>query len=296
MEIVAAVSPGSGQDITARTIQKVLQEKKLVATPVSVLNKPGGGGSVGWAYISQHPADPHYLSVIVMNLLTNEISGRSPLRYTDFTPFSQLGAEYIVLAVKPESPFKTGADFVARLKKEPESVSIGLSTALANAPHIAVAQIGRTAGIDVRRLKIVVFNSAAEARTSLLGGHIDMVSASASNVAAMMQSGQLRALGVSAPRRVGGALAAIPTWREQGVDAVFTNWRAVVAPRGLSAAQIAFWDAALLRLTQSDDWNKDLEANYAENVYTTSEETRKFLAAQFDELKVILANLGLTRQ
>lgn len=296
VEIVVGSAAGSSQDRTGRTLQRIMQERQLAAASVSVVNKPGGGSAIGWAYLNQHPGDAHYLAVSAPLLLTNNITGTNPLTYTDITPIAQLFSEYAVFVVRPDSPLKSGRELIERLRRDPASVTIGVSGNRGNALHIAIALAGRSAGVDVRRYKIAIFKGGGEVMTALLGGHVDVVPTSASNTLQHLQAGRMRALAVSAPRRMRGVLATAPTWREQGLNAVFANWRGVIGPRGLSAAQIAYWDEIFARLVETDEWKKDLERDLWKPNYLNSAESAKYLKAQYDELKAILAELGLAKQ
>src|SRR5688572_16483500 len=103
VEIVAPANPGGLHDITARSLQKVFQTRKLVEVPVVVVNKGGGGGTVGWTYVAQQGGDAHVISLIAVNLLSNHVMGVSTLNYTDFTPLAQLFNEYLALAVRADS-------------------------------------------------------------------------------------------------------------------------------------------------------------------------------------------------
>ncbi|MBI3068346.1 MAG: tripartite tricarboxylate transporter substrate binding protein [Betaproteobacteria bacterium] len=217
VEIVVGTAPGGGVDKTARLIQRILQEKRIADTPVTVVNKPGGGGSIGWTYLNQHPGDGHFIAVTPLNLLTNHITGTSQISPDEITPLPLLGAEYIVFTVKADSPIKTGSDLMARLRKDPQSVNIATATR-GGANHIAIAFAAKRAGVDVTRLKIVVFKSGGESATALLGGHVDLVPAAASVVAPQIRDGKLRALAVSSGQRLHGLFAGVPTWKEQGKE------------------------------------------------------------------------------
>jgi tripartite-type tricarboxylate transporter receptor subunit TctC len=96
VEIVVGTSPGGGQDTSARFVQKLMQDKQLVATPTVVLNKPGGGSSVGYAYLNQHPGDGHFIMLLTVPLITNHILGLSQIGYTDLSPLAVLFDDYIV--------------------------------------------------------------------------------------------------------------------------------------------------------------------------------------------------------
>lgn len=295
VELIAPSGPGGGTDKTARLIQRVWQERRLIEAPVTVVNKPGGSGAVALTYLKGHAGDPHFLQVVSTVLLTNHISGRSVFSHTEFTPIALLNSEYIALAVKADSPIANVADLTARLKKDPGAVSIAVGTSLGGANHVAAALVARAAGADARKLKTVVFRSSAESAVAALGGHVDVMATSASLALPHVRSGAMRILSLSAPRRVGGALAAVPTMKEEGIDAVVDNFRLMMAAGGIAPGQIAYWDDVMSRLVQAEDWKKDLEMNLWENTYMNSRDTRKYLDAQYLELRSALAELGLVK-
>src|SRR5262245_48456953 len=138
VEIVAGSVPGGSNDKTARAMEHILLGKKLVTSTVAVVNKGGGGGNIAYTYVSQHPGDPHYMVVTTDGLLSNHILGASSLNYNDFTPISLLFNDYTVIAVAANSPIKTGRDLAERLKKDPQSLSIGFANAFGSTRHISV--------------------------------------------------------------------------------------------------------------------------------------------------------------
>lgn len=295
VEIIIGTSPGGPQDRTGRTIQKILQEQKLVPTPVNIVNRAGGGGVVGLNQLSQHPGDGHYLMVNAMTLFTNHITGKTPLAYTDFTPIAVMGIEYVGLSVRSESPIKNGRELIERLKKDPSSLSVAVGTALGNATHVSFALAMKQAGVDVRKLKTVVFNSGGEAMTALLGGHVDASASAPSALLEQIKVGRIRMMAIGAPQRRSGVLGGIPTWKELGVDADFELWRGLAGPKGMRPAQIRFWDEALGKVVQTEEWKKDLARLEMENVYRNSADTARYWKLQHDEVRAVLTDLGLAR-
>ncbi|MBI3067507.1 MAG: tripartite tricarboxylate transporter substrate binding protein [Betaproteobacteria bacterium] len=295
VEIVVGVGPGGGVDRAARLIQKLWQEKGFVGVPTAVVNKPGGGGAVAWNYLNQHPGDGQVIAFITPALITNHLGGRSPLSYQDVTPLAHLGSEYLVFAVKTDSPLKTGKDVVARLRKDSTSLSVAVGSTLGGVLHLAMAQVTKTAGGDARKLRTVVLNSSAESVTALLGGHVDLMVNTPVNTQQQLKSGMLRVIAVAAPERLAAPFAEAPTWKEQGINVVGSNWRGVIGPRGLNQAQIAYWNAALARVAQSEEWRKELERTVYVNNFLTSADARKFLEAQSNELRPLLIELGLAK-
>jgi putative tricarboxylic transport membrane protein len=302
VEIMVASGPGGGMDRTARTIQMITRERKLADLTFNVVNKAGGGGTIGWNYLAQHARDAHHLAIGSPALLTNHIMGKSALSLADFTPLAMLISEYTAFAVGPNSPIKTGKDLVARLRADPRSVSIAISTSIGSGNHVAIGKVGNAAGVDIAKLRLVIFNATGEAISAVIGGHVDLVPATASSLLPFAQTaGQiaaksgLRIIAIAAPHRAGGALAGVPTWREQGVNVVQDSFRAVVGAKDLTAGQIAYWDDVFGALARSPAWTKDVEDNYCVNNYQPAAEAAKYLAAQYIDFKDELKALGVVK-
>jgi len=295
VEIVATNAPGGGSDRIIRIMLNVLQERKdLFPVPLTIANKPGGGSAVAFSYLNQHAGDGHRLVMASKAMITNNIVGRGP-HYSEMTPVVHLFSEYISVTVRPDSPLKAGRDLIERARANPASVSLGLATSIGGPNHQGVATALKLAGVDIRATRNVVFPSGGAASTALLGGHVDVVPISAAFGASLLRNGQVRVLAVAAPQRLPGVLADVPTWREQGFDAVVSNWRAMVGPKGMSAAQVAFWEDALKRFTESAEWKKELEANAWIGDFLPRAELMKMLDREQTTLRAFLAELGLTK-
>jgi len=296
VELIVPAGAGGSLDNTGRTIERVGNALRLLSSSSTVVNRAGGGHAVAYSYLNQHRGDPHYLSITSSTILTNYINGRLPHTYTEFTPLATMVTEYIAVAVKTDSPIKTGKDFVEALKKDPASLSIGLSSAVGGTHHIATAMPLRTAGVDLKKLKLVAFNSSSDAITALLGGHIDAVSTSNVIIEPHVAEGRLRAIAISAPKRIPGAFSAVPTWPEQGYKGVFENWRGLIGAKGLTAAQVAFWDKVLKGVSDSDEFRKFVERNHWVLEFRNAQATRAFMKESYDDLKDIMAALGLAKR
>ena len=294
VELIVGVSPGGGVDRTARTLQKIIQDKRLLEVPLNVVNKPGGGGTIAQAYMSQRAGDAHYFEITATSLLTNHIIGRTPSGHRDYTPVVMLYDEYLGFAVNAESPIRDGRQLLDALKA-PESVPIGIATSAGNTNHIGAAILAKTAGADPKRLKVVVFGSGGESMTALLGGHVGLVVTPSANLIPHMQSGRMRVLGVSAPKRISGALASVPTWSEQGVNAVVANWRPIIGAKGWSPAQIAFWENVFAKLVNTDEWRDEVARSGGVPHFMGSRDLAQFFEAEHARFKGVLTDLGLAK-
>ena len=295
VELIVGSTPGSGQDKTARVIQRIWKDARLVESTSAVVNKVGGGGVIADTYVAQRAGDAHTLMTASPTLLTNHISGRSKLNYTDFTPVALLFDEYIAFVVRPESPFKTGNELIAALKKNPASVSFGFGTSIGNANHISIALLAKALGIDAKEMKVVVFNSASDASIAVMGGHIDVVAATANTVATQIEGGKMRALAVAAPQRMGGVYAKVPVWRDMKVDAVASSYRSIFGPKGFTPAQAAYWEAVFAKVVEDASWKQEIESNLWVSHYVPGNAFRKLLEEEYASLAVVMGSLGLAK-
>lgn len=295
VEIVAGSAPGGSNDKTARAMERILLANKIIPVTLTVVNRPGGGGSIAYTYVSQRPGDAHYLYIASSGLLSNYIIGSSSLSQADFTPIALLYEDAAVFMTATESPIRTGKDLADRLKKDPRSVVVGFANAYGSSRHMAAALLMKTLGGNARDLKPVVFKGSAEAITALLGGHIDVGIAGAVNAIPHVVAGRMRVIGAAAPQRLGGPLAVAPTWREQGVDLVYGNWRAVFGPKSLTPAQVAYWESALRRMAATPEWKADLEKSHWTEQFVTGAALHQELEKDYNYLKSTLVELGLAR-
>jgi len=296
IEVVVPNAPGGGNDRLVRLVLKIAQEQRLIEPVVNVIHKPGAGVVMGLTYLNQYPGDGHHIAIVSSTFLGDYVSGRSAISPTDITPIAQLFTEYVAFAVKPDSPIKSGRDVVARLKADTASLSASISGGPGNHNHIALSMVARAAGGDPKKLKVVVFSSGADAITAALGGHVDMLVAPAASVLPHVQAGRLRFVALAAPKRLEGAFAAVPVWKELGANVVTSNWRAIVGPRGLPLPQTEYWENVLAKVVESDEWKKMLERDLVTNEFLRSARMRDELKVDYEELKAVMIELGLIKQ
>jgi putative tricarboxylic transport membrane protein len=292
VELVVSSAPGGSNDRVARIIQKIAQEQKLLPVPLTVLNKPGGNQTISRAYINQNPGDAHYLDIGNPTLISNQVSGRQ--QYGDFTPVALMINEYAAFTVRTDSPLRNARDLIDQLKKDPGSVAVGVSN-LGGTNHLTLSLLAKAAGIDARRLKVVVFKTNAEGLTAMLGGHIHLVSSAVATAVGQMRDGKARIISVSAPQRMGGDLAQVPTLREQGYDVSLSNWRAIIGPRGLSAAQISYWEEVLSKVVATDEWKSVLDKQFWDGNFLRSREFAKYMDNEYAQTRTIMTELGLAK-
>ena len=292
IELVAGTPPGGGQDRPARALIEVLEKHKLLDRPVKLTNIPGRGGGNAWDYLRKHAGDPHVLAINSPTIISNKLLGVSAADYSDLTPLANLYTEYPIFIVAAASPIADVAALVRRLK-DPASLPISLATAIGNPNHIALARLTRHAGGDVKALKIDVFDSARYAIAHVLEGKAELGVITAVSAVPELTAGSLRTVTLSAPQRLGGLFAGVPTLVEGGVDCTVGMWRGIIAPGGIPAAATAFWNDTLGRATATAEWQAELTKKYWANTFVSGAQELAFLDAEKALMTSALGDLGL---
>jgi putative tricarboxylic transport membrane protein len=296
VELVSGAAAGSASDGALRTIERLLQEKKLVDVATTVINKPGGGGTVGWTYLSQQPPDGHHLTLLIGNLLSNYITGSSALSYGDFTCAAQLFSEVTAVAVRADSPLRSAKDLLAKLKADPSSVSVAVGTAFGGSGHIGLALAAKGVGADPKKMRAVVFQGVSQGFAALYGGHVDLITNPQSSFAGPLKEGRVRVLALTAPQRLTGDFAGVPTWKELGIDSTVEAFRAMAGPRGMSAAQTAYWESVMRKMVETVEWKQMLETRSWLDRFAGAEGCKAGFKVQYDQLHAGLRELGLAKR
>ncbi len=296
LEWIVPSGPGAALDMAARQVKDIVERSRQLGVPFLVQNRPGGANMIALNTLIQNPGNAHYVSTFNHGQINNRLLGVLPVGYTDFTPLAILFEETLVVAVRQESPIRTAKDLVERLRKDPGALSIAVATSAGNHIHVAIALPLRAAGVDISKLTIVPYKSSAESMTALLGGHVDVVSASTPNVITQHEAGRIRLIAVASAERLPGALSAVPTWREQGVNAVYHSAQGVIGPRDLTPEQVRFWESLLREATQSAEWKKLVERNYWRPTFLNAADARRYLDAQNEEARAVLTEIGLLKK
>ena len=255
LTIIAPAAPGGGWDQLAREMRLEI-ERQALAAMVQVENVPGAAGTIGLAQlINGRRGDGGALLVSGLVMVGAILWNQSPVSLTQVTPIARLTAEYEIVAVPATSSHQDMQTLVRALRRNPAAVSWGGGSA-GGTDHILAGLIVAAAGVDPRRTNYIAFAGGGEAVTALIGGQVTAGISGYSEFAQHIESGRLRAIGISAPRRLAGL--DVPSLLEQGLDVQLENWRAVVAPPGLDDAQRQALTTVVERMAQSASWRATL--------------------------------------
>ena len=295
LEIVAPANPGGGWDAIARTINRVLEIEKLYPQPISVLNKPGGGGAVGLAYIFSKKADDNELVVFSPPLIINTLNKTFTQNYKELTPLAKLITDYQVFIVKADSPYKTFKDLLAAVKKNPGAVKFAGGSSPGSMDHLAFCKVAKLAGINPKELSYVAFSGGGEALTTLLGGNVAFVSSGTGEVLSHIQAGTVRALAITSATRGSGPLKDVPTLKEMGINTTYEVWRGVFGTPGMSKEAQAFWAKTLKTMVGTKTWKESLEKLQWVPAYEDAAGFAKFLTDEEKSYRELMTDLGFTK-
>lgn len=295
VEFIVAAGPGGALDQVARVMKQVLEEQKILGDkPFIVVNRPGGAGKVAFDVLIARPGDAHVLALNTHGYLASFIGGSlDVLPHRDLTSLAVLLDETVAVAVRADSPLTSAKDLVAALKRDPASQRIAVATSIGNHIHVGVAKPLQAAGIDIGKLTVVPFKSSADSIAALLGGHLEVVASTTPNIISQYQGGRIRLLALSSGERLGGGLAEVPTWREQGIDSEFRSSLGVVGAKGLTREQVAFWENAFKRLTQSEEWKRSLARTQSQPHFLGHADSLKFYEAEYANMRPMIEAMRL---
>jgi tripartite-type tricarboxylate transporter receptor subunit TctC len=285
IEFIVLFPAGSSADVTARLLAEGVA--KHLGTIIVVVNRPGGGGAVGYKYAAAQAPDGHHLVWNSNSISTTHHTGMLPFDYRAFTPVARVQIETPLLFVRGEAPWKSLRDIVQQAQAQPGKLTIG-NSGTGSHTHFSSVWLFRAAGA---RVVDVPFN-AAQVVPSLLGGHVDAVVQLPGALAGLVKSGNVRALVALSGAR-DPAFPDLPTSREQGVNAVAELWRGVAVPKGTSPRVVARLEDAIRRTVESPEFVRATEKLLVASAFLPAAEFGKLIAKEDAEIAQVVRTLGL---
>jgi putative tricarboxylic transport membrane protein len=294
IDYVIGVAPGGTVDLYARGIKDSLDTLKLVnGQTVVAENKVGAGGALAMQQLKSHAGNAHHLGTFHTGAIAGAVTGLIRADPRDFTPVAMMVEETSLVAVRADSPLRTGTDLVNALKADPTKLRIAVAPALGQNTHMAIAKPLKVAGVAIDKLTIAPFRSSGESVTALIGGHVDVVSATAPVILPLVAAGRLRIVASAALEPGTGPLAGVKTWREQGVPADYVSYNGVMLPPGVNAEQIRFWEDTLRKVSQDKQWLALVEKSGNKPIFRGYVESHRYLMSEWKAATELAANLGM---
>ena len=290
LRVLVPNASGSGYDVTARTVAKAFEDAGI-AFGVEVFNLPGAGGTVGLQRLLYEEGNGALMMVMGLGMVGAQYEHRSQARLQDATPVARLLEEPNVVVVRPDSPYRDLDELLAAWRADPSGLSVGGGSRTGGPDHQAPMLMAQEIGIDPRQVDYRRYDGGGGLLPAIISGEVDFAVTGLAQNAQQFASGQLRVLAVTGDRRVAELDA--PTLREAGVDVSFANWRGLIAPPGLSDADLRALRDMAEELHRSEQWHRALDANGWQDAYLAGDEFGDFVAQQTRQLEGLLGQLGL---
>lgn len=274
-----------------------MQDLKIVAQPIKTTNVTGGGGGVAYANVVTQRSDDANLIVAASPATTVRLAQGQYSRFTerDVRWLGAVAADFGLVAVKADAPWKTMQELVAAWKADPSKIAVGGGSAVGGQDHMKVLLLGRAAGIEPRSIKYVPFDGGGQALTSLLGGFIQVFAGDASELRAQVEAGTVRVLAMMSPRRLPAPYANVPTLRELGYNVDWVVWRGFYVPKNMPIQAVEFWQQALRQVERSPEWAKVREQNSLGQFFMVGAEFQVFIDRQVNQFRNLSRELGIIR-
>ncbi|WP_231482758.1 Bug family tripartite tricarboxylate transporter substrate binding protein [Nocardioides sp. URHA0020] len=287
-------SAGGGYDQTGRAAVAVMEQDDVTGGNFEVTNILGAGGSVAMTRLMGAQGDEHTMMTVGLGVVGSLYSFGLEDRVHDATPLAQLIEDQEGVLVPADSPYQTIDDFVAAWKKDPRSIAVGGGSSPGGPDHLFPMQLAETVGIDPKDVLYVPYDGGGPLTSALVGKKIKVGFSGLGEFEGQLESGELRALAVSGEERLEReTLSEIPTLTESDIDLVFTNWRGVLAPPGISDKRRDELIAYLQEMHDSPEWQQALEKYGWTDAFITGDDFATFLQEQDDRVSSTLEELGL---
>ncbi|MFC8917223.1 Bug family tripartite tricarboxylate transporter substrate binding protein [Streptomyces sp. NPDC057116] len=283
-------TPGGGYDITARTAAKNAEDAGLTHD-IEVFNLPGAGGTVGLTRLVGEHGNGRLAMSMGLGVVGAVHTNKTPATLADTTPIARLTEEQDIVVVAKDSPYRTIQDLLTAWRKNPAKLPVGGGSSPGGPDHLAPMLMAQAAGIAPKSVNYVPFDGGGELLASILGNKVAFGVSGVGEYLDQIKAGELRLLAVTGPKRVPGLDA--PTLREAGLDTEFTNWRGIVAPPGLSAAERDKLIGLVEKLHASQQWRDSLKKNGWNDAYLSGDAFGRFLDQQNERVGSVLKELGL---
>jgi tripartite-type tricarboxylate transporter receptor subunit TctC len=293
VRLVVPFEPGGGTDLVARVIADAMRPE--LGQNVIVLNRSGAGTVIGSDFVAKSPADGYTLLYSGIGMTFQPATSKQ-LPYDvkrDFQMVAITGLQPNILIVGPSVQSTALKDIIQLAKQKPGGLSYG-TAGQGSGTHIASDMLWQALGLEMLH---VPYRGTSPALNDLNGGRIDLMFTTLSSVAAQVQGGYLRAVGVSSRQR-SPMLPDVPTIAEQGAGGFdYTNWSSILAPAGTPPEVIRILGSAVAKALASKSVIEKLDQQGVE-VSPPSDPVRAhaFYLGEIDRWTEVIRKAGIQPQ
>ena len=291
VEIVVHSGPGGGSDLFARQISNILEREGIVKQKVQVVNRTGGGATMAVNYIAGKKGDPYVFMGTTTGPLTTVLRGSTRLKFEELVPIAMLAEDPNLAFTGYNSPFKSMKDVIAAAKKAPKKINIAIGT-IGGSEHICAHRVEKAAGVE---FNIVAFKGGGEAAAALLGGHVDLSFGNVQEQIGQIEAKKIRPLATMTEQRL-PFMPDVPTMKEQGYDAVYTQFRGFWAAPGFPDYAVKYWEDVFEKLMKVQAFRDYLKSNQAVESFRKHDEFKKYIVRYAEVLQKDVDTIEIYRE
>lgn len=286
LTLIAPAGAGGGWDTFMREQQQAMRANGLVNN-TQVINIPGAAGTIGLGQISTMSGQANNLLVTGAGLVAGVAQLDSAVTHDDVRPIARVVEEYDVVVVPASSPYQTLDDLVQAWKADPAAIAW---TGGGTFDQLVMTELALAAGVDPSDTTYIPKSGGGEAAQALITDTAKAATSGFKDVEDQIDSGRLRALGLAAAQRLDGV--DIPTLAEQGYDVDLANWRAIVAPPGITDEEFAELRTLIEETIATPEWQDAVERNKWADVYLAGDEFEKFMTSEQQRIGELVKEIG----
>ena len=291
IEMVVSFPAGGPADASARILAPKLSQ--TLGVPIAIVNKTGGGGSVGADYVAKAKPDGSVIYNSTNSSLTISPALLKDITYkiSDFIPIGAYAADLSVITVRSGGPARTLDEFVDYAKRNPGKLTYG-SAGLGTVSYFTMELFKQAYGLDITH---VPFQGTGPVKNAILGGHVNVACSGLGSLAPLIRSGDLIPLVTTAPRRL-AAFAQVPTMAEKGFpDASLNIWMGVYVPARTPKPVVEALTRAFNQAAKDPTVITALEKAGMQGLYHTGEETARLLEQEAATVARVADKVGLRK-
>ena len=286
MTLIAPAGAGGGWDTFMREQQQAMRVNSLVNN-TQVVNIPGAAGTIGLGQLSTMEGQANTLMVTGAGLVAGVAQLDSAVTHDDVRPIARVVEEYDVVVVPADSPYETIDELVEDWRANPAEVAW---TGGGTFDQLVMTELALETGIDPSETTYIPKSGGGEATQALITGTADAATSGYMDVADQIEAGRLKALGMAAPERLEGV--DIPTLTEQGYAVDLANWRAILAPPGITDEEFAELRTLVEETIATPEWQEAIERNKWTEVYLAGDEFDEFMASEQERIAMLVEEIS----
>ncbi len=269
IQLTVPFPAGGGTDLAARAFADAAS--KSLGQPLTVVNKVGAGGVTGAQEVAAAKPDGYTLGMIPIGpVVTQPILAETPYTVPDsFEPICQVMDNPVIVVVPSEAPYNTPKEFADFTRSRPETTKYGAVPD--SVPQMTIAAFAKASDA---KLEMVPFQGNAPVVTALLGGHVQAGPVQLSEVVGPLKEKKLKALAAASAEPMQFEGRPIPTFRQQGLDLVFTTWTGVMAPKGTPVEVLSKLESTCKSTVESAAFKQAMEQQDQQLSYLARQEFR----------------------